>query len=154
MNHVSVAELLADLAAVVPPLRGCACRGRAELFDRTISGAAPRAQLLQARHEALALCGSCDALPACRRWVAAIPADRRPAGVVAGQISSPRRERRPMMGDSRPTYGKACKAVLDGAVTAATIDQQVAGCSWCRRGDTRQCWHQAARTLLEHGLRP
>jgi hypothetical protein len=77
---VDLAGLLAELAAF-PHLTGAACRGRAAMFD----GRTPRAVA-----EAQAICFRCPALSACRTWLAATPVNRRPSGVIAGQLVKPR----------------------------------------------------------------
>lgn len=68
-----------------PVLDGALCRGRHELFDgvrlREPAGEA------KARHAAaLELCGRCPAFEACSTWLAGLPADHRPGGVVAGRV--------------------------------------------------------------------
>ena len=51
--------------------------------------------------------------------------------------------------------GTAADKILSGEVDPDRIDDVIAACVWCqiRRGN-RECWHQAARVLLAHGLRP
>ena len=64
-----------DLIANTPRLPGAACRGHAPLFDEG--------------HEegpALALCGHCRALQACRAWFYGLTPGQRPVGVVAGLV--------------------------------------------------------------------
>ena len=47
-------------------------------------------ELASARTQALAICASCPALDACRDWLARIPPSQRPAGVMAGVLSTRR----------------------------------------------------------------
>lgn len=82
-------ELLAALAAAVPPLPGARCRNRWELFDQTVTG--PRGDhdvLPYARAAALQLCNQCPALNGCRAWLDGLPAHERPLGVVAGRVTT------------------------------------------------------------------
>jgi len=68
-----------------PSLPGARCRGRHRLFDP----AAEHESILtvQARHaQALGLCEHCPALTRRQEWVATLPANQRPRGVVAGTI--------------------------------------------------------------------
>ena len=95
--RMSLPEFLASLAAACPPLPGASCRGRAELFDRTVWERGRQKDTHQARAEALAVCHACPAQTACRAWLDSLPPDQRPIGVVAGQIvaenKSPNRKR-------------------------------------------------------------
>lgn len=83
---------LRPLLAGIPALPGAPCKGRSELYERTIGerskGRHPGSpELENARSEALRLCNDrCPALGACRAWLAAQPATRRPRGVVAGLV--------------------------------------------------------------------
>lgn len=80
-------NLEALLAAVgaAPALPGAKCRHRSHLFDEAQPGESPEAT--EARHQqALGLCRVCPALASCSEWFAALPARKRPPGVVAGQI--------------------------------------------------------------------
>lgn len=54
---------------------------------------------------------------------------------------------------TRNTLGTAADKILAGDVTAAQIDEIIAGCHWCNPCIPNQCWHQAARVLFDHGLR-
>ncbi|MCG7582795.1 hypothetical protein [Mycolicibacterium sp. OfavD-34-C] len=80
------------LLAGIPALPGASCKGRSDLFERTIrerrtDGRLDCAELENARCEALRVCNNgCPALAACRAWLDALPAMRRPRGVVAGQV--------------------------------------------------------------------
>lgn len=85
MNWTDTTELLASL----PNLTGAACKGRAALFEATITEhgkTATKTELEHARTAALRTCADCPALNRCRRWFDSLPAAHRPRGVVAGQI--------------------------------------------------------------------
>lgn len=89
-------EHMAALVGWIPDLPGARCRGRHELFDATIRGRRDasatlpsRAELAEARSEALRICAACPALTACRSWVDDMRPSRRPRGVVAGRIVEP-----------------------------------------------------------------
>lgn len=84
--RTSLPELLAGLAAAVPPLPGARCRDHAQLFDRTVWQRDRQKDTREARTAALAVCHQCPALDRCRAWLDGLPADQRPIGVVAGQI--------------------------------------------------------------------
>ncbi|OBF23022.1 hypothetical protein A5725_12065 [Mycobacterium kubicae] len=86
--RTSLPELLAALAAAVPPLPGAHCRGHTRLFDTTI-GHAQKVDTREARAAALGLCATCPALDPCRAWLDRLPDHHRPTGVVAGQIINP-----------------------------------------------------------------
>lgn len=79
-----VAELLDQLAHVIPDLHDAACRGRAEVFDIE-DGRRDRQQIARAR----AICQSCPVLGDCRDWLASLPRPARPSGVVAGRYVAP-----------------------------------------------------------------
>ncbi|QQW36882.1 hypothetical protein [Mycobacterium marinum] len=79
----------------IPNLDGARCKGRADLFERTISEhridgqpASTSAALVEnARSEALRICNNrCPALDACRAYLQRLPAAQRPRGVVAGLV--------------------------------------------------------------------
>lgn len=54
---------------------------------------------------------------------------------------------------SNHTRGTAADHILYGRVTTATIDQAIANCAWCQEWRmNRECWHQDAKDLLQHGL--
>lgn len=80
------------LLAGIPALPDAPCKGRSELYERTVGerrvvGQLTKAELENARCEALRLCNNgCPALGACRAWLSALPATRRPRGVVAGLV--------------------------------------------------------------------
>ena len=75
------------------PLRpDAACRDEWALFDATISAdrGRPLDAVKLARIQALAVCDSCPALGDCRTWLDSLPPSQRPAGVVAGVLSTRR----------------------------------------------------------------
>lgn len=80
------------LLAGIPALPGARCKGRSDLYERTIGehradGLPAKDELENARSEALRLCNNgCPALDPCRAWLAALPVAHRPAGVIAGQV--------------------------------------------------------------------
>lgn len=83
MNWKSMRALLAG----IPALPDARCRGRAALFEATIATRGPiKAELENARSEALRLCRTCPALGPCGVWLTGMPQTRRPRGVVAGMI--------------------------------------------------------------------
>src|SRR5947209_3091173 len=63
--RTSLSELLAALAAAVPPLPGARCRGHAQLYDHTTEHS-QKADNREARAAALGLCSTCLALDPCR----------------------------------------------------------------------------------------
>lgn len=85
-------QTMRALLGGIPALSDAPCKGRSELYERTIGerskGRHPGSpELENARSEALRLCNDrCPALGACRAWLAAQPATRRPRGVVAGLV--------------------------------------------------------------------
>src|SRR4051812_28164605 len=75
----------------IPDLPGARCKGRADLYERTngehgMTGRLTKTELENARSEALRLCAACPARNPCEVWLDALPAARRPAGVVAGLV--------------------------------------------------------------------
>ena len=86
MNGVSIAELF-DALSLAPSLPGAKCKGHAAVFDAAATVLHGPVNMRRARAEALALCRSCGALDACRRWLDELPADERPRGVVAGRLN-------------------------------------------------------------------
>jgi hypothetical protein len=53
------------------------------------------------------------------------------------------------------TLGNAAYKILAGEVDPDRLDEDIERCAWCQRpGISRQCWHRAARVLLDNGLRP
>lgn len=80
------------LLASIPALPDAPCKGRSDLYERTIGDrsqgrSAGSPELENARCEALRLCNDrCPALASCRAWLGALPATRRPRGVVAGLV--------------------------------------------------------------------
>lgn len=91
-TFTSVTELLAELAAGIPALRGARCVGSHELFDAAITaernGRPEEAREARdyARRAALELCAQCPALDPCRAWLDSLPAPQRPPGVIAGRV--------------------------------------------------------------------
>lgn len=72
----------------VPYLPRARCTRRWRLFDQTIfegNGKPPHDTLL-ARRIALAECAACAELEPCRKWLAQLPPQQRPSGVVAGRV--------------------------------------------------------------------
>jgi len=94
---VSAADMFAALLGAIsaaPALPGAKCRGRPHLFDPP--GDREHADTVTARHrQAAALCTRCPALDRCRAWLDSLPPSRRPSGVIAGQVTEPRRPGRP-----------------------------------------------------------
>lgn len=83
------------LLAGIPDLDGARCKGRADLFERTVSeyridgqpASASTELVANARSEALRICNvECPMVDACRAWLGALPAAQRPRGVVAGLV--------------------------------------------------------------------
>jgi len=91
-----LAALLGALHA--PELAGAACVGRARLFDPPAERE-PAADVAFRHRQALALCRVCPALDRCRAWLDSLPPSRRPSGVIAGQVTEPRRPGRPKRKD-------------------------------------------------------
>ncbi|TDH51566.1 hypothetical protein E2F47_15910 [Mycobacterium eburneum] len=86
-------RLLAAIG-VAPALPGARCRGRHRLFDGRGSDEAP--EVAEQRHaQAIGLCQRCPSIDPCRAWLESLPPRRRPAGVVAGQLTQPRPVGRP-----------------------------------------------------------
>lgn len=80
-------DLLLSLAGA-PALPGARCRCRHHLFDPPAAYEDP--ETVDARHpQALELCRQCPALASCRRWLDELPPQKRPPGVVAGEIRNP-----------------------------------------------------------------
>jgi hypothetical protein len=81
------------MLAGIPDLPGARCKGRADLFERTVGGRREESgrpahtyELENARAAALRLCAACPALDPCRVWLDGQRLTRRPRGVVAGQV--------------------------------------------------------------------
>jgi Transcription factor WhiB len=88
MTDDDLASLFGALGGI-PLLPGARCRGQHDLFDpRDVSD--PDCGDIEA--QALALCRQCPALAGCSAWFEALPAKRRPQGVIAGRVNQ-RRER-------------------------------------------------------------
>lgn len=85
-------DTMRALLAGIPVLPGAPCKGRSDLYERTIgehraAGRFTTTEIDDARREALRLCNDgCPTLDACRAWLSALPAAQRPRGVVAGQV--------------------------------------------------------------------
>lgn len=83
-----VAELFADLGHF-PYLPGARCRGRSDLYDRTVPDVPDRPVAAQALHEALRICrDECPCLVQCVAWFNSTDPVDRPHGVVAGRINN------------------------------------------------------------------
>ena len=77
-------HLIATFAGA-PALPGARCRGRHHLFDPAATGEDPDA--VEQRHtKALGLCEHCPSLRPCRDWLQSLPRQKKPDGVIAGQI--------------------------------------------------------------------
>lgn len=74
-----------------PALPGARCRHRSHLFDER-GGDEPEDVAEQRHQQALGLCKVCPALAGCSEWFDALPARKRPTGVVAGIVNSPKKE--------------------------------------------------------------
>lgn len=85
-------DTMRALLAGIPVLPDAPCKGRSDLYERTIgehraAGRFTTTEIDNARREALRLCNDgCPTLDACRAWLGALPAAQRPRGVVAGQV--------------------------------------------------------------------
>lgn len=90
-------DALLSTVAGVPVLRGARCRGRHRLFDPPEER--EPADSVAARHrQAVALCEQCPALTPCREWLDGLPLRRRPFGVVAARVRTPRTQDERMAG--------------------------------------------------------
>ena len=79
-----------DALGLAPVLPGARCRGRHHLFDSAALG--ENHDTVNARHtQALGLCERCPSLSRCEAWYLGLPARKRPLGVVAGSINTPKR---------------------------------------------------------------
>ena len=79
-----IGNLLLALAGATT-LPGARCLGRWSLFDPPEVGDNP-AVTAQRHAQAIGLCQRCPSLDACGEWVDSLPASKKPAGVVAGQV--------------------------------------------------------------------
>ena len=84
-------QTMRALLAGIPALPGARCKGRSDLFERTVgehrmTGRLTKTEVDDARREALRVCGACGAQTPCRAWLSSLPASRRPPGVVAGVV--------------------------------------------------------------------
>lgn len=85
---------LLDAIGAAPALPGARCRGKAHLFDAAGKHEAP--ETTEQRHtQALGLCRLCPSLAGCTTWFDTLPATRRPKGVVAGRLNTPKPPGRP-----------------------------------------------------------
>ena len=73
------------LAAIgTPELPGAACKGQHRIFDPRLHSDPDRERM---QRRALCLCRHCPALCACASWLATLPPNQRPLGVVvAGHV--------------------------------------------------------------------
>lgn len=84
-----VVEVLSAVLAGAPSLPGARCRNRSHLFDER--GYDEPEDIAEQRHtQALGLCRICPALASCEAWYTALPARKRPTGVVAGRPPAPK----------------------------------------------------------------
>lgn len=79
------------LLEAIPDLDGAKCKGRSDLYERTvaehrITGRLTKTELDQARSAALATCTACPALQPCRAWLGALRPTQRPRGIIAGTL--------------------------------------------------------------------
>ena len=81
---MAVGELLAELSRA-PNLSGAVCAdpGVRSTFDEAAVSVD-----VELYETALRACSRCPALELCRAWVEALPAERRPRGVVGGLVVS------------------------------------------------------------------
>lgn len=93
MSADQLTNLLASIG-VAPALPGARCRGKHHLFDQ--AGEREDHEVAAERHQqALGLCRLCPSLAGCTTWFTSLPASRRPKGVVAGQLNTPKPPGRP-----------------------------------------------------------
>lgn len=76
-------ELIIAEIAGTPNLPGASCKGHADVFDQAMGTSKP------AQREARRICRTCPAKPRCAKWLASLPAQARPVGVVAGRLVKP-----------------------------------------------------------------
>ena len=86
-------DLIAAVLWRVPRLPGAACRApqNRAVFDAANgagSGRSAPATRREARREAKAICGTCDALADCAAWIDGLRPSERPGGVAAGRVTS------------------------------------------------------------------
>lgn len=121
----ALAELLGAMRDT-PRLSGARCVGLSELFDPPPIGTELGAQ---AEHTAaaVAICTACPALMACRAWLDGLTPSARPAGVVAGRLSTPGPRRRRK---ARADLYEALDAALCADPGATDVDTAArVGCS-------------------------
>jgi hypothetical protein len=79
-----VVDLLERILSGVPLMEGAACVSDPAMFDEADPG---HSNADVRRMEAAArVCRRCPVLAECGAWAASLPASRRPAGVLAGQL--------------------------------------------------------------------
>lgn len=85
-------QTMRALLAGIPALPGASCKGKSDLYERTVgehrrNGRLTKTEVDNARGEALRICNDeCPMVEPCRAWLSALPASRRPTGVVAGVV--------------------------------------------------------------------
>jgi hypothetical protein len=88
-----VTDLLVAILWKQPRMPGASCRApeNRAVFDAAngagLGRSAPAARR-EARREAKALCGTCDALADCAAWIDGLRPSERPGGVAAGRVTS------------------------------------------------------------------
>jgi hypothetical protein len=90
IGHANIADLIVEWS-VAPRLPDALCREHVQEFDDA-------AQDARKAPPALRICAQCVELSKCRSWVNALPKDRRPDGVVGGQVVTKRRVNRTAAG--------------------------------------------------------
>jgi hypothetical protein len=92
-------DMLLAAIAGAPALHGARCRGKGHLFDEAAPGEA--SETVDQRHsQAIGLCFRCPALDRCADWYGGLPKRKRPPGICAGQIHTPKQ---PKAGRPRKT---------------------------------------------------
>ncbi|CAJ1578983.1 hypothetical protein [[Mycobacterium] wendilense] len=93
MSYFTPQDLF-DALALAPELPDAACVGLWEAFDPAPPGETP--EDTEYRYQtAQHVCRTCPALASCAEWVDSLPKSKRPRGVVAGQINTPKPIGRP-----------------------------------------------------------
>lgn len=80
MNGDDVGRLMAAWVGSVPRLEDAACRGNPGPFDLDVRAGR------EAVDAAVEICLDCPAMLDCGAWVDSLPADQKPAGIVAGRL--------------------------------------------------------------------
>lgn len=127
MNANQAAALSAALGGI-PVLPGAACKGYSRVFDEPPAPSVDPDPGATAERIAFALraCQECPALGLCRQWVASLPANQRPPGVVAGEIRLPKSRDRP---PDEPRCGRTSAAGRPCRLRVARAGQS---CEWHR----------------------